>query len=216
LPAVTQTGTGGTIGGTISDPSGAAVPNVDITITNTDTNNATHIKSNDRGEYLVPDLPIGHYVVRAEAPGFKAVEQQNISLNIGERARVDLGLEVGSTQESVTVEANAVQVQSESGEVSSVITGQQMTQLATNGRSVYSLAALTPGASSNQPDLNVPTSAGGDASFSFNGLRQNHNLWMIDGGEASDRGGAGGIDAMPSIDAIGFASVQIWRKLGAL
>jgi carboxypeptidase family protein len=203
VTAAAQTGTGGTIGGTITDPSGAAVPNVDITITNTDTNTATHIKSNDRGEYLVPDLPVGHYKVRAEAAGFKAVEQTNISLNVGERARVDLGLEVGSTQESITVEANAVQVQSESGEVSSVITGQQMTQLATNGRSVYSLATLTPGASSNMSDLNIPTSAGGDASVSFNGLRQNHNLWLVDGGEASDRGGAGGMDVMPSIDAIG-------------
>ncbi len=201
--ASAQTGTGGTILGTVTDPTGAAVPNVTITITNTGTNAVTNIKASDRGEYVAADLPIGTYTVRGESQGFKAYEQKNVVLNVGERARVDLPLEIGSTQESVTVEANAVQVQSESGEVSSVITGQQVTQLATNGRSVYSLAALTPGASSNQSDLNIPTSTGGDAGVSFNGLRQNHNLWIVDGGEASDRGGAGGMDIMPSIDSIG-------------
>ena len=65
-------------------------------------------------------------------------------LNVGDRARIDLGLKRGAT-ETITVEANAVRVQSESGEVGSVITGQQVTQLATNGRSMYSLANLTPG-----------------------------------------------------------------------
>ena len=200
--ASAQIGTGGTITGTVTDPSGAAVPNVAITITNLDTNAVTHLTTNDRGEYTAPDVPIGHYTVRAEAQGFKAAEQQNFSLNVGQRARVDLGLEVGSTQESVTVEANAIAVQNESGEVSSVITGQQVTQLATNGRSVYSLATLVPGASSNMSDLNVPTSTGGDATVSFNGLRQNHNLYLVDGGEAADRGGAGGMDIMPSVDAI--------------
>ena len=93
-------------------------------------------------------------------------------------------------------------VQSESGEVSDVITGQQVTQLATNGRSVYSLATLTAGASSNMADFQSPTPVGGDSSVSFNGLRQNHNIWLVDGGEDDDRGGAGGISIMPSVDAI--------------
>ncbi len=201
--AFAQLGTGGTIAGTVTDPSGAAVPNVAIAITNTATNTVTKINANDHGEFVAADLPVGNYTVRAESAGFKVAEQKDVVVNVGGRVRVDLALEIGSTQESVTVEANAVQVQSESSEVSSVITGQQVTQLATNGRSVYSLAALTPGASSNQSDLNIPTSTGGDAGVSFNGLRENHNLWMVDGGEASDRGGAGGMDVMPSIDAIG-------------
>ena len=100
------------------------------------------------------------------------------------------------------MEGTAVAVQTESGEVSDVITGQQVTQLATNGRSIYSLALLTAGASGNMPDFQQPTPVGGDATVAFNGMRQNHNLWTIDGGEASDRGGAGGIDVMPSIDSI--------------
>src|SRR5205823_11876661 len=120
----------------------------------------------------------------------------------GGRRGVEFRLELGSTQQSVTVEANGVAVQSDNGEQSYLINGQQVTQLATNGRSVYALESLAPGASSLQQDFQVPTSTGGDANVSFNGLREGHNLWLIDGGEASDRGGAGGSDVMPSIDAL--------------
>ncbi len=193
---------GGTILGTVTDPSGAIVPGVQISIIDTDTNQSRNIASGSSGDYVAPDLQIGHYILRAQPAGFKAFEQKDIVLNVGDRERIDIKLEVGSAQETVTVEANAIAVQSESGEVSDVITGQQVTQLATNGRSIYSLAALTAGASSNQSDLNIPTSTGGDAGVSFNGMRENHNLWIIDGGEASDRGGAGGMDVMPSVDSV--------------
>lgn len=191
-----------TIVGTVTDPSGAAVPNVSIKITNTETGATIKTTSDTGGQYAAAQLHIGHYTVRAESSGFKTFEKRDITLDVAERLRVDINLTIGSASESISVEASAVAVQTETGEVSDVITGQQMTQLATNGRSVYSLATLTAGASSNMADLNVPTPVGGDASISFNGLRQNHNLWMVDGGEADDRGGAGGIDVMPSIDAI--------------
>ena len=95
LLACAQVGTGGTILGTVSDPSGASVPNVAITITNTDTNAVTHITSNDRGEYVAPDLQIGRYNVRAEAPGFKVTEQKNVLLNVGDRRDVDIKMELG-------------------------------------------------------------------------------------------------------------------------
>ena len=192
----------GTILGTVTDPSGAVVPSASVMIVNTGTNQERHLTTNAEGQYVAPNLQIGHYNVRAQMAGFKPAEQQNITLNVGDQDRVDFHLEVGNTQESVTVEANAVQVQTESGERSDVITGQQVTQLATNGRSIYDLTALVPGASSDMADFNTPTPVGGDATVSFNGLRQNHNLYLVDGGEADDRGGAGGIDIMPSIDAI--------------
>jgi hypothetical protein len=191
-----------TIVGTVTDPSGAVVPNVQITITNTDTGQARKVATNDSGQYVAPELRIGRYTVRAEAAGFKAAERKDVVLNVADRNRIDFNLEVGSAQESVNVEAAAVAVQTDSGEVSDVITGQQVSQLATNGRSLYSLAVLVPGASSNMVDFQSPTPVGGDASVSFNGLRQNHNIWLVDGGENDDRGGAGGISIMPSVDAI--------------
>lgn len=202
LRMLAQVGTGGTILGTVTDPSGAAVPNAAITITNNDTNAVTHITTNDSGQYVAPDLQIGHYTVQAQAPGFKIGEQRDVVLNVGDRRSIDLKLEVGSTQETVNVEATAVAVQSESGEVSDVITGRQVTQLATNGRSIYSLATLTPGASSNMVDFQNPVPVGGDATVSFNGLRVSHNLYMVDGGEDYDRGGSGNISIMPSVDSI--------------
>jgi hypothetical protein len=191
-----------TIVGTVTDPSGAAVPNVSITVTNSDTGIARTLTTSSDGQYVVPDLTIGHYVVRAQVSGFKVVEQKNLNLAVGDRTRVDFKLQIGTATEQVTVEAAAIAIQSDNGEVSDLITGQQMSQLSTNGRSMYSLISLTPGASSGQADFQIPTPVGGDANVSFNGLRESHNLYLLDGSESSDRGGAGGSDVMPSMDSI--------------
>jgi hypothetical protein len=198
-PALAQEAT---IVGTVTDPSGAAVPNAAITVTNVETGLVRNLTSSADGQFVVPDLHIGRYTVRAQGAGFKVVEQKDVVLNVNDRARVDFKLEVGSTTEQVTVEAAAIAVQADNGEVSDVITGQQLSQLSTNGRSMYSLISLTPGASSGQGDFQTPTPVGGDANVSFNGMRQSHNLYLLDGGESDDRGGAGGSDVMPSMDAI--------------
>jgi hypothetical protein len=191
-----------TIVGTVTDPSGAAVPNAAISVTNVETGQVRNLTTGSDGGFVAPDLHIGHYAVRAQGSGFKVVEQKDIVLNVNDRARVDFKLQVGSTTEQVTVEAAAIAVQADNGEVSDVITGQQLNQLSTNGRSMYSLISLTPGASSGQSDFQIPTPVGGDANVSFNGMRESHNLYLLDGSESSDRGGAGGSDVMPSMDAI--------------
>ncbi len=191
-----------TIVGTVTDPTGASVANANITITNLETGASRTVPTSSDGQYAAPSLHIGRYTVQVAAAGFKVSEQNDITLAVGDRLRVDFRLQVGSASEQVTVEANAVAVQTDTGEVSDVVTGQQITQLATNGRSVFSLEALTPGASSIQSDFMVPTSAGSDFNVSFNGQRVSHNLWLVDGGEAADRGGGGGADVLPSVDAI--------------
>jgi hypothetical protein len=191
-----------TIVGTVTDPSGAAVPNATITVTNVETGQVRNLTSSSDGQFVAPDLHIGRYTVRAQGAGFKVVEQKDVMLNVNDRARVDFKLQVGSTTEQITVEAAAIAVQADNGELSDVITGQQLSQLSTNGRSMYSLISLTPGASSGQGDFQIPTPVGGDANVSFNGMRESHNLYLLDGGESDDRGGAGGSDVMPSMDAI--------------
>jgi hypothetical protein len=115
-----------TIVGTVSDPSGAAVPNASITVTSVETGQARNLTTSSDGQYVVPDLHIGRYSVRAQGSGFKVVEQKDIVLNVNDRTRVDFKLEVGSTTEQITVEAAAIAVQSDTGEVSDVITGQQL------------------------------------------------------------------------------------------
>ncbi len=204
LTAVAQQAT---VLGTVTDPGGAAVPNVKITVTSLESGVSKSIVTNSAGQYVVPDLNIGHYSVKAEGTGFKSAEQKNVALQVGDRDRIDFQLEVGEVQQTVTVEANAVRVQTDSGEQSSVITGQQISQIAVSGRSMYQLAALVPGASSeigaggmSAGEVNTPV--GGDASVEFNGLRQNHNIYLLDGGEDDDRGGAGGMSIAPSSDAI--------------
>src|SRR5271156_6393308 len=187
--------------GTVTDPSGASVANVKITVTNSETSLTHTVTTNDSGQYVFPELKIGHYDAKAEANGFKTAEQKGIVLQVGDRSRIDFQMQLGGAQETVTVEANAVRVQTDTGEQSNVITDQQMSQIAINGRSIYQLAALTPGASS-QINSFVNTPVGGDANVEFNGMRQNHNIYLLDGGEDDDRGGAGGMSIAPSTDAI--------------
>ena len=94
-------------------------------------------------------------------------------------------------------------MQADSNVVSTLINEQQITELATNGRNVVALAALGLGVSGNLPDSNAPTSVGANYTISFNGLNQAHNIWIIDGGEAYDRGSGGKMSMMPSQDALG-------------
>ncbi len=199
-----------TIVGTVTDPSGAVVPNATIVITNIETGQVRQFQSNTAGEYVAPTLIIGHYVVRAEVKGFKTMEQKDVALKVGDRARIDFNLQLGNPTEQLTVEAAPIAVQSDSSEVSTVITSQQVMQLATNGRSIYSLTTLLPGASSVMGgDFQLAVPVGGDSNISFNGLRPGHNLYMLDGGEDLDRGGAGSFSVMPSIDAIAEFRAQL-------
>src|ERR1700757_3419617 len=92
-----------TIVGTVTDPSGAVIPNVNVTITNTDTGVSHTIPTNDAGQYVAPDLQIGHYAIKASASGFKVAEQKNIVLTVGDRIRVDFQMQMGAAQETVTV-----------------------------------------------------------------------------------------------------------------
>jgi hypothetical protein len=191
-----------TIVGTVTDPSGAAVANAKVTLTNVETGVSKVLTTNDGGQYTAVDIHIGHYDIKTEASGFKSAERKGMVLQVGDRSRADFQLQVGGSQETVTVEANTIAVQADTGEVSNVITGQQIEDLSVNGRGIYQLAALAPGASS-QIDVTAPnTPVGGSAGVEFNGLRQNHNIYLLDGGENDDRGGAGGMSIAPSLDSI--------------
>ena len=198
VPAIAQDAT---LVGTVTDPSGAAVSNAAITITNIDTGVSRTLSTSSDGQYVAPGLLNGHYTVKVAVSGFKAAEQSGITLQVGDRSRVDFKLQVGSAQEQVTVEANAIAVQADSGEVSNVITGRQISDLAVNGTSLFQLAALAPGASSDITNYkDVPV--GGDTSVSFNGQRTAHNVFMIDGGENYDRGCGGCVTTAPSSEAM--------------
>lgn len=179
-----------TIVGAVRDPSGAAIPNASVKVTNTDTGIVTNVQTAADGQYIAPDVHIGSYNISAEASGFQIGQRNDVVLQVGARTRVDFTLQVGSAQQTVTVEANPIAVQTDSGEVSNVITQNQISNLPTNGRSMYTLLALTPGAASIQGDFILPTAVSGDNNVSINGQRAGHNLLMLDGGENLDRGGS--------------------------
>jgi len=191
-----------TINGAVLDASGAVVPNATISITNTATNQTRETVSNSTGSYRFANLGVGHYTLTATASGFQKYTKTDIVVNVAQTVGEDITLTIGSASQTVTVAADALQVQSETSEVSTLISGEQVEQLATNGRNVTSLAALGLGVSNNLPafsGVNALTSANG---ISFNGARASHNIYMIDGGEQNDRGCGGCFMNLPSQDSI--------------
>ena len=123
-------------------------------------------------------------------------------MNTAQTLKEDVTLTVGNAAQTVTVQANALQVQSETSELSTLITGQQVTQLATNGRNVTALAALGLGVSNTLPAFSGVAGLTSANEISFNGTRSTHNLYMLDGGELNDRGCGGCFSSLPSIDAL--------------
>lgn len=196
--------------GTVTDPSGAAVPEANITITNQNTGDSRTAVTNPSGSYSVLALPIGTYSVRAERAGFQAYVQSGIRLNIRDVVRVDVRLELGQVTSEITVQATGSQVklQTESAEVANLITSREITEIASNGRNFLQLAALVPGASSNLPSFNVPVPVTSSREISFNGHRSVNNIWYLDGQENYDRGCGGCPNFLPSTDAIAEFKVQ--------
>lgn len=195
----------GTILGTVSDPSGAVVANANVSFANLDTGLSSVKVSDGAGQYVAPDLSPGHYTIKVTASGFKAVEKTGVALQVGDRLRLDFALQIGSQTQTVTVEADVLHLQTDTGEVSNMITGTDIEKLEMNGRSLVSMEAMVPGAVSMQGSQQVPSSQGSDAAVEFNGQRVSHNLWLMDGGEAADRGGGGAPIVSPSLEAVAEA-----------
>jgi len=191
-----------TITGTVTDASGAVVPNAAISLTNPATGQKRDTVSNGTGAFRFANMGVGTYSMDVSAQGFQKYTKTGIVVNVAQTVEADAVLTVGSTAQTVTVAADALQVQTETSEVSNLISGQQVEQLATNGRNITSLAALGLGVSNTLPPfggVNALTSSNG---ISFNGTRSTHNIYLIDGGEQNDRGCGGCFMNLPSQDAI--------------
>jgi hypothetical protein len=188
--------------GIVTDQTGAVVPDAKIVLTDPGTGSSKTTTSGATGLYDIAGLNPANYNMKVTAKGFESFAQNGVVVNVSATARVDIKLTVGSETQTVTVEADALAVQADSNVVSTLISSEQISQIATENRNFAALAALGLGVSSALPDSNTPTSVAANFTISVNGLRQSHNIWLIDGGEADDRGGAGGMDIMPSQDAI--------------
>jgi len=206
LPAPAQEQ--GTISGLVTDATGSVIPNAHVKVTNEQTGLSRDLATNQSGNYNAPALIVGKYTVEISAPGFAGYKQTNIAVNVNDNLRIDARLEIGGVQQSVEVQANAVQVQAEDATVGQVVNGTQVESLSVNGRNFTSLAALVPGASSTQPSLNTPVGVTSSTSISFNGMRQSNNVWRMDGQENYDRGCGGCVAVLPSVEAIAEFKVE--------
>src|ERR1039457_384214 len=136
--------TGGTITGEVKDQTGALVPNVTVTVTNAGTNVARGTQTNSAGIYSFPDLVPGKYQVKAAAGGFQTSVMNDIELQVQQTARVDFALIVGQSTQTIEVSANAALLTTENATVGTVIEEQRIMDLPLNGRSFFSLVALSP------------------------------------------------------------------------
>jgi hypothetical protein len=203
----------GSIGGTVTDTSGAVVPGAQVTVTNTATTVKTAAVSNSSGIYLANGLPVGTYKVSVQAKGFKTEAKNDVVLNVDDQLQVNVVMAVGNVNEVVNVEASQVQVELTNATQSTTINGTQIRELALVTRNYAQLVALMPGVSSASVDqLYVGTSlpSGGTATipFAIDGTRNSMSAWLVEGADNIDRGSNQTLLNTPSIDAIAEFKVE--------
>ncbi|MGA2135362.1 MAG: carboxypeptidase-like regulatory domain-containing protein [Bryobacteraceae bacterium] len=169
----------GTITGIVTDPSGAALPNAKVTITEVATNLSYAVTTNASGEYVRPALKAGTYTVTAEAQGFRRVEQENVEVTAGDRIGVNLTLPVGQISESIEVSAAAPLLQTENTSQGADLNSSEVNQLPMGGQRVFAyLARLSPGVLVAEPGARDAQNGG----FSANGVRSTgENNFLLNG-----------------------------------
>jgi len=174
----------GSIQGTVTDPTGAVVSGAGITITNKATGQIIRSSSSSAGVYTSGSLVPGNYVVRVEAPGFKAVELP-VVVQVGTVATGNMVLEVGQTTETIEVSTSSVVTNTEQATVQGVLTATQMDTLPVNGRNFLDFAQLEPGVQIQEGSTFDPTK-NGFSSISFDGRFGRTARIEVDGVDISD------------------------------
>lgn len=181
------------ISGTVTDPTGAAVPGAEVTVTSKTTGLSRVTKTNNDGLYVALNLPVGTYDISVSMGGFKKAIITDVNVDVGAKPAVPITLQLGSVGESVEVKAETVMVQTTTAEIGGVVTGTEATEIQLNGRNYIQLLTLQPGVSQ--------TIASGFALFgtygvsgssqSVNGVRTDSANYFIDGVDNKDNGGGG-------------------------
>lgn len=185
------------ITGIINDATGAVVPNAEVVITNLETGIANRTQSNDAGVYFVPALNPGRYRVEIQATGFRKKQLENLMIETGQKARLDVTLEVGNVAESIEVQANAPLLQRETAEISETIGAKEIRNLPLATRAPYNLLALSAGVVAGGND---PSDLDYSGAVSVNGSRTRGTAFVVDGASTTHIGGIG--ERVGSIEAI--------------
>jgi Carboxypeptidase regulatory-like domain len=199
----------GTITGTVSDVQGARVPEATVTAVQIDTNQKFNAVSSTDGVYAIPSLPVGKYEVMVTAPGFATFKQSNVTLEVGQRLRLDAALQVGDLNNTVTVTTEISRVQTEASSLGTTVERQRIQNLPLNGRHVFNLVKLIPGVQ--------PRFKGSDgfaevdnqnfSQISFNGGSVYSNQVFLDGG-ANTVPVHNEISVVPMVDSVEEFKVQ--------
>ncbi len=205
IPALGQTT--GIITGTVTDSSGAVVPNAKVVVRNVGTGEERALETNTSGQYVAYSLPIGAYEVGVTASGFKKANRGNIQLNVADRLAINFALDVGQLSESVSVTAEAPVVTTEKGDVGYVVNTRQMTDLSVNGRTFTMLMQLLPGAARTGGDEGG-VGFNNSRPFAINGQRSDYTGMLLDGVENTDMGSQDAMFTAPGIETIAEFKVQ--------
>ena len=174
-----------TISGVVTDPSGASVPGVRVTLVNTAIQFTRVVETNVSGQYVASSIPTGAYVITAIKAGFEKLQRSGVELTAATTLTVDVQIAVGSETQTVSVTAAAPLLQSQSAEVSSLVDSQQMVALPLVSRDFTDLVLLTPGAhvgsASNLAEGSSPYAMRGGANYSVNGALAAGNSYLVDG-----------------------------------
>jgi hypothetical protein len=181
------------IRGMVVDPSGAVVPDAKITATNQATGLSYSVTSSKDGLFEFVQLPIGDYAVRAEKTGFKTFAASRVHLDLDQVYSLNVSMELGTTSETITVEANSTQVDTTSMQLGTTVTGNQIVDIPLNGRNWTQLQQLEPG---------VVASSDRFGTYSTNGSSTQQNAYLINGTDTNDASLNDPL-VIPSPDAIG-------------
>ena len=193
----------GAIVGVVKEATGAVIPRAAVKITNVGTGLTREVISDEGGRYVAESLPIGVYDITAEMSGFKRFAHKGIKLSVADRLSIDIVMEVGQVTEVVNIEGVAPVVQTETGALNYFISGNQVTELAVNGRNFVQLAQLVPGASSTSRSDTIGVGVTGNKGVAFNGLGQGYSGWLVDGAQNTDVGNQNSLSTYPAMEAIG-------------
>ena len=186
--------------GLVTDPAGRSVPGVTVIITNLATNVASRTVTNDQGIYRISSLQPGIYRVTLDKDGFKSIVKSGVELHVQDVASINFELQIGSVNETVTVEAGGLVINTTDATVSTVVDRNFAENLPMNGRSFQTLVQLTPGV------VTVPTNVLDEGQFSVNGQRAASNYWTVDGVSANTGIGSGGGNSNAAAGTLGSFS----------
>jgi len=181
--------------GLVTDPSGAAIANAKVAVVNLGTNYAVSTTTNSSGQFSAKELPVGNYKISVEAPGFKTSTNASVALNAGTIEHVDFKMQLGETKEVVEVTGEAAAVETEDSKLATTVGATQIANLPLNGRNVYDLMQLAPGA----VNVNGVDFENGHGTV-VNGVRENFNGFLING--VNNKGLSGGAINTPIEDTV--------------